>query len=174
MIRNAFIPLFGLAMLAVAGCGKTEDSAPVPDAADMQQDASAPEENAASKAGAVAEEEAAAHGADLTKVSSQGAAAKQAKGVFANAADGEPEAVFLARCQYCHVQLGPGTITLSRRLGPEDALLANRTDLTQDYVKTVVRNGLNTMPALTRVEVSDKELELIAEFLTRNNEPVAE
>ena len=174
MTRNAFIPCLGLAMLAVAACGKKEDPAPVSDAAEAQQEAPTPEAHAAPELGAVAEEEVAAHGAELTKVSSQGAAAKQAKGVFAHAAAGDPEAVFLARCQYCHVQLGPGTITLSRRLGPEDALLANRTDLTQDYVKTVVRNGLNTMPALTRVEVSDTELELIAEYLTRNNEPAQE
>jgi cytochrome c5 len=89
--------------------------------------------------------------------------------VFAHAAAGDPEAVYLARCQYCHVQLGPGTITIARRIGEEEALLASRTDLTEDYIKTVVRGGLNTMPAITRVEVSDEELELIAGYLTRNN-----
>ncbi len=104
------------------------------------------------------------------KASSQGAAAEQAKGVFIRAGEGDAESVYLARCQYCHVQLGPGTIVLARRLGEANSLLADRTDLTEDYIRVVVRNGLNTMPAITRVEVSDEELKLIADYLTRNNE----
>lgn len=164
--RSSFAVAIGLALMS---CGKKEE-APAP-ATEPQEDVQAEVHAVTETAPAPVTETALAHDAsDLTKVSSQGAAAKQAKGVFAHAAAGDPEAVFLARCQYCHVQLGPGTITLARRLGEEDALLANRTDLTEDYVKTVVRHGLNTMPALTRVEVSDAELELIAEYLTRNNE----
>lgn len=146
------------AMLALASCGKKSEETSTPQ--QPQEEAHAPE---------YAAELALVEQAEITKVSSQGAAAEQAAGVFLRAAEGDPEAVFLARCQYCHVQLGPGTITLAKRLGEEDALLANRTDLTKDYVSTVVRKGLNTMPALTRVEVSDEELELIAQYLTRNN-----
>ena len=48
---------------------------------------------------------------------------------------------------------------------PEKALLANRTDLTQDYIKIVVRRGKLAMPSLTRVEVTDAELDAIARFL---------
>lgn len=77
------------------------------------------------------------------------------------------EAAFLARCQYCHVEMGFGTLTLMKRLGPQQALLANRTDLAPDYVRTVVRHGLNGMPPLTRTEVSDAELQLIVGYLTR-------
>lgn len=77
------------------------------------------------------------------------------------------EAIYLAKCQYCHIEMGPGTITLSGRLGPEKAMLANRDDLTADYVKAIVRSGLNGMPALTRVEVSDPELDQIAAYLSR-------
>ncbi|WP_428410335.1 c-type cytochrome [Hyphococcus sp.] len=166
MTRNAFIPFIGFAILVLSACGKKEASEPAietPETAAPAESVGATEETAAPTSAE------AAHGAELTKASSQGAAAEQAAGVFVRAAEGDPESVYLARCQYCHIQLGPGTITLSRRLGPEEALLANRTDLTEDYVKTVVRHGLNTMPALTRVEVSDAELELIAEYLTRNN-----
>jgi cytochrome c5 len=79
------------------------------------------------------------------------------------------EATFLAKCRYCHVEMGPGTLTLAKRLGPDQALLARRTDLQADYVKAVVRNGLNTMPAINRVEVSDKELETIATWLATHN-----
>lgn len=173
MMNNTFANSLGVAAVAVlmlTSCGKKQEAAPAPDA----QEAAQVEDHAAATGGTAADEAASAQASELTKVSSQGAAAEQAKGVFAHAAEGNPEAVFLARCQYCHVQLGPGTITLARRLGPEDALLANRTDLTEGYVKTVVRSGLNTMPALSRVEVSDDELELIAAYLTRNSEKAAE
>ncbi len=169
MLKKTFALFIGLsAAVAIAGCGQKEDAAPAEDAQTEQT----AEESIAEEAGALppAANADAAHGSELTKVSSQGAAAEQGQGVFVKAREGDPEAVYLARCQYCHIQLGPGTITLSRRLGPEEALLANRTDLTEDYIKTVVRTGLNTMPALTRVEVSDDELDLIAEYLTRNNE----
>ena len=176
MRKNTFAAFFVIAaasMLALASCGKKDEAAPA--APEPREEMQAEEHASTEIATDAVTETAAAHDAsDMTKVSSQGAAAKQAKGVFAHAAAGDPEAVFLARCQYCHVQLGPGTITLARRLGEEDALLANRTDLTEDYVKTVVRHGLNTMPALTRVEVSDAELELIAEYLTRNNDKASE
>jgi mono/diheme cytochrome c family protein len=77
------------------------------------------------------------------------------------------EAVYLAKCQYCHTEMGPGTITLARRVGKEHALLATRTDLNAEYVKIIVRRGLNTMPAINRVEVSDAELEQIAAYLSR-------
>lgn len=79
------------------------------------------------------------------------------------------EAIFLARCQYCHIEMGMGTLTLAKRLGPQQALLANRRDLDPDYVRTVVRSGLNSMPPITRVEVSDAELDEIVKYLTRDN-----
>jgi cytochrome c5 len=78
------------------------------------------------------------------------------------------EAAFLARCQFCHVEMGFGTLTLAKRLGPKQALLASRTDLDPDYIRGVVRNGLNTMPPITRVDVSDPELDQIVKYLTRN------
>ena len=93
--------------------------------------------------------------------------------VAAARAQSDGEAIFLARCQYCHVEMGPGTITLGKRLGKDKALLAQRTDLTAPYIKGIVRHGFNTMPALTRPEVSDAELEEIAAYLTRSREAVA-
>lgn len=79
------------------------------------------------------------------------------------------EAAFLAKCRYCHVEMGPGTLTLAKRLGEKNGLLANRTDLKADYVKAVVRNGLNTMPPINRVEVSDRELDVIAAWLASHD-----
>ncbi len=79
------------------------------------------------------------------------------------------EAVFRARCGYCHLEMGFGTLTLMKAQGPVKALLANRTDLEGDYVRAVVRSGLLGMPAITRAEVTDGEHDAIVRYLTRNN-----
>jgi mono/diheme cytochrome c family protein len=81
-------------------------------------------------------------------------------------------ALFSNRCGACHLAGGMGTNLLTKQralLGepPDKALLANRTDLTQDYVKIVVRRGKLAMPGLTRVEVTDAELDAIARYLAR-------
>jgi hypothetical protein len=63
--------------------------------------------------------------------------------------------------------MGPGTIMLGRRLGPEHALLAERTDLDPDYVKHVVREGIGGMPPQTRVDLTNVQLDAVAAWLTR-------
>jgi mono/diheme cytochrome c family protein len=80
------------------------------------------------------------------------------------------EALFSNRCGACHLIGGMGTNLLTKqRLAvgepPDNALLANRKDLTQTYVKVVVRQGKLAMPRLTRVEVTDAELAAIAMYL---------
>lgn len=79
------------------------------------------------------------------------------------------EAAFRARCGYCHLEMGFGTLTLMKVQGPQKALLANRTDLDGQYVRTVVRGGLLGMPPITRAEASDGELDAIVQYLTRNH-----
>ncbi len=79
------------------------------------------------------------------------------------------EKVFEAKCALCHAKVGTGTMMLARRLGEADAMLANRRDLDPSYVEAVVRHGIGSMPAITRVEVSDEQLGQIAAYLTRNN-----
>jgi hypothetical protein len=44
-------------------------------------------------------------------------------------------------------------------------LLANRKDLTPDYVKLVVRHGKNAMPPQTKVDLTDPELDAVALYL---------
>jgi len=80
-------------------------------------------------------------------------------------------ALFQARCGYCHLAGGTGTLMLERRHGKGHGLLAGRTDLDADYVTAVVRNGLNSMPALTRVEVTDEDLAAIARYLAAKKAP---
>jgi len=78
--------------------------------------------------------------------------------------------LFSNRCGACHLVGGMGTNLLTKQRvaagePPESGLLANRKDLTQTYVKFVVRHGKLAMPPLTRVEVTDAELDSIAKYL---------
>ena len=79
-------------------------------------------------------------------------------------------ALFSNLCGACHLAGGMGTNLLTKQrviLGepPESGLLENRQDLTQNYVKIIVRRGRMAMPGLTRVEVTDAELDAIAAYL---------
>ena len=75
--------------------------------------------------------------------------------------------LFHAKCGYCHLAGGTGTIMLGFRLGKDKSLLENRTDLTATYIEHVARSGIGSMPRLTRIEVPDSDLKLIAAYLTR-------
>jgi mono/diheme cytochrome c family protein len=77
------------------------------------------------------------------------------------------KALFDARCGICHAKGGIGTSMLGKRLGEEHSLLATRTDIPVALVEHVVRNGINSMPVFTRVELTDAELQLISAYLTR-------
>lgn len=83
--------------------------------------------------------------------------------------------LFSNRCGACHLAGGMGTNLLTKQRVaagqlPESGLLANRNDLTQRYIKLVVRSGKMAMPRLTRVEVTDAELDAIARFLGKAGE----
>ena len=80
------------------------------------------------------------------------------------------EALFSRHCGTCHLAGGMGTNLLTKQMmmakrPPSDGMLANRKDLTSDYVKSVVRMGKNAMPRLTNVDVTDAELESISKYL---------
>ena len=82
----------------------------------------------------------------------------------------EGSALFSNRCGACHLAGGMGTNLLTKQRmaagePPESGLLANRKDLTQTYVKVIVRRGKLAMPRLTRVEVTDAELDSIGKYL---------
>lgn len=86
----------------------------------------------------------------------------------ADAAGPSPaEDLFNTHCGICHLQMGPGTIMLGRRLGPDHALLNERLDLDPAYIKQVVRAGIGGMPPQTRVDLPDAELDSVAAYLTR-------
>ncbi|MDE3168544.1 MAG: cytochrome c [Acidobacteriota bacterium] len=77
--------------------------------------------------------------------------------------------------EYCTVCHGagagkPGTLALQAKYkGAKPALLADRTDLTPQLIKTYVRNGIAVMPFFRKTEISDADLDAIAAYLTRNN-----
>ena len=82
------------------------------------------------------------------------------------------KALFENHCGYCHLTFGMGTnLLVKQRLAagasPATALLANRDDLTSQYVHAVVRMGTGAMPPQTRVDVTDAELDAVAAYLGR-------
>lgn len=79
----------------------------------------------------------------------------------------EGQRLFGRECAFCHVGKTTGAMMLGRRLGKDQADLTRRTDLEADYVKAVVRNGLVNMPAFSRVELTDAELDKVAGWLAR-------
>jgi len=84
----------------------------------------------------------------------------------ASAGEAPPgQALFRRHCGICHLQGGTGTFMLGRRLGDENALLETRADLAGAYVRTVVRNGIQSMPRFSRVELPDADLARIVQYL---------
>lgn len=77
-------------------------------------------------------------------------------------------ALFNESCVYCHGERGHATTLLRKRLGTDDALLEHRTNLTPELVRHAVRHGINSMPWYRRAELSDRDLESIADYLTRS------
>ena len=91
---------------------------------------------------------------------------------FGLKSDNAGERLFGQKCAFCHVGKNTGTTMLKRRLDPsQPAELHKRTDLEPDYVRTVVRNGLVNMPALNRAELSDADLDVIAQWLSADKAP---
>jgi mono/diheme cytochrome c family protein len=91
------------------------------------------------------------------------------------------QAVFRERCGACHGPVPdeifgpaflppmPGTQALQARYrGALPAVLEERTDLTAQFVASVVRSGLPAMPFFRPTEVSDDDLEAVAAYLTRS------
>jgi len=78
--------------------------------------------------------------------------------------------VFDKWCAPCH-GAGPGkpaTAALAFKYkGDPPALLEQRTDLTPEIVKSMVRTGVYTMPPFRKTEISDDDLEALAAYLSK-------
>jgi mono/diheme cytochrome c family protein len=79
-------------------------------------------------------------------------------------------ALFQMACAVCHGSGPgkPGTRALAAKYkGATPALLEERTDLDPAYIKQVVRQGLYVMPFFRKTELSDRDVNAIAAYLTR-------
>ncbi len=79
------------------------------------------------------------------------------------------EALYVAHCASCHAAGGMGTGLLARRIQP--ALLEARDNLAAAYVIVAARQGIGNMPAIPRGEVSDAEMQAIADYLAAGPHP---
>ena len=62
----------------------------------------------------------------------------------------------------------PGTAAIAVKYkGTQPPLLTDRTNLTPELVKTIVREGLSAMPRTRKTEISDAELNDVAAYLTQ-------
>ena len=75
--------------------------------------------------------------------------------------------LFNESCSFCHGERGHATTLLAKRLGADNAVLEKRTDLSVELIRHVVRHGINSMPWYRRAELSDRDLDSIAAYLTR-------
>jgi mono/diheme cytochrome c family protein len=83
------------------------------------------------------------------------------------AADPDGQQLFEHKCAMCHGAVGMGTGLLARRMKPEVAPLEKRDDLSAAYVERAARVGILNMPPITRADVSDAQLALIARYLSK-------
>lgn len=79
------------------------------------------------------------------------------------------KALYEATCNYCHNARGFATERLRTRLPEASSILVDRTDLDPTYIRTIVRNGLASMPAYTPTDLNEAQIKTISAYLTRNN-----
>ena len=79
------------------------------------------------------------------------------------------EGVYQKWCDGCHSDspFAPGTIQLRQLRGNDLALVLKRTDLKPDFLRHIIRKGMNGMPLFRRTEIRDEELEKLIDFLVR-------
>jgi len=80
--------------------------------------------------------------------------------------------LFNESCAFCHGERGHATTLLAKRLGADNAVLDKRTDLSVELIRRVVRHGINSMPWYRRAELSDRDLDSIAAYLTRTRSDI--
>lgn len=81
------------------------------------------------------------------------------------------EELFTHYCIQCHGEGEgkPGANMLEQKHGKEKRIIKGRDDLPAIYITTVIRNGLIEMAPFRFTEISDAQLELIAEYVRSPN-----
>ena len=79
--------------------------------------------------------------------------------------------VYRKWCAPCHApgpEHHPGTEALvAKYKGEKPGALEERTDLTVEFTRQMVRNGVSIMPFFRKTEISDADLDALAAFLAR-------
>ncbi|MBN4075605.1 MAG: p-cresol methylhydroxylase [SAR86 cluster bacterium] len=82
--------------------------------------------------------------------------------------------IFNLWCSSCHRVVPAGTTpvagtgSLERRYqGSLPAALEQRTDLSPEYIRIIVRTGIKSMPFTRKSEISDSDLDDLVAYLTR-------
>jgi mono/diheme cytochrome c family protein len=85
----------------------------------------------------------------------------------AAAADLTGKEVFDRHCVHCHGAGDEmtGTQQLARTRGKDKALLTERDDLPPEYIRMIVRQGLKAMPAFVPSDLTDAQLQALADYL---------
>lgn len=81
------------------------------------------------------------------------------------------EEVYAYWCAACHMAGKPGSVAVMLLRGdqmPTD--LADSENLDADYVRYLVRNGQSAMPHFRQTQVSDAQLDLLADYLAATAE----
>lgn len=87
-------------------------------------------------------------------------------GAIADIHDGKT--LYELYCIACHDQGPghPGTMRLQERVGEEQAALLDRDNLPPEYIKLVVREGFKLMPPFRHSEISDRQLDELAAYIS--------
>lgn len=81
------------------------------------------------------------------------------------AGDAAFERTYANACGTCHDNGGFGVRVLADRLSAERAMIHRSNDLEADAIRAIVRHGMGAMPAMSKLEVSDAELDTIIAYL---------
>ena len=92
--------------------------------------------------------------------------------IGADAGNEHGRKVYRKWCAPCHApgpETHPGTEALTAKYGDgKPGALEERTDLTVEYTKQMVRQGVSIMPFFRQTEISDADLEALAAYLARS------
>lgn len=86
------------------------------------------------------------------------------------AAPEDTAVLYERRCGLCHGPKGWATEMLGKKLGETQAQLADRSNLSEAYIRLVVRQGVTGMPTMRQAELSEGDLVAIIRYLTGDNE----
>lgn len=88
------------------------------------------------------------------------------------AEDHPGESIYNKWCVHCHMDapIAPGTVKLADRKGPDFAVLVKSPGINATYIKQIVRTGLGSMPNLRSVEISDTELDALANYIVSESQ----